>query len=507
MSEAIPLAAPARSVQTAVLLLVGLLVFAALSFVVGLASGVRGYDPLLLALGIAILFCGTLPLLLDQFRPPARRHLLLTLLSLMWGIMFGLPIVTQYLLADRLMGANSGLPLRPQEIATGQLAALGALFSMFAGYVLPFGPIVARAFPKPRRDWSPSVALAVACTMIPLGWIIYLGSIFGFISARMGSGFLGSISLSTFFGIALLAIVQQRHRSRLALLLMLALIPPTMGFMFFTTSKERFFLPLIMVGMAYLVVNRRIPARWVAVGGALFIAFYPIASAYRHAVVQGQTVFNVLQDPLGSLNALSQELEGFGLDDFIEDGLVRTTARIDGLSIMSVILRDTPDPVPFQGGWTVWYIPLAYIPRALWAGKPIFDMGQFVTDNYWGGPGIISSTGATWPGEFYMNFGFAGVVIGMMFLGVFFRVLHEAIFRMPTTIPLLLAAVIVLSVTVTRIESNIMTPVNGVFFHSFPLLVTHLFVRNLSPRRVEDGLEPPRTGGPGGLEPEPGLRL
>ena len=507
MSAAAPVSDVPRRSQSAALLLVGLLVLAGSAFLIGIAAGVRGDDILLLALGIAIFFCGALPLLIDQFRPPSRRHLFITLLSLMYGVMFGLPVVTQYLLADRMMGINSGVPLLPNQIAEGQLVALGALFALYVGYALPFGPITARAFPKARRDWSPSVALAVACTMIPLGWIIYLGSIFGIISARLGSGFLGSISLSTFFGIALLAIVHQRHRSRLALMLMLVLIPPTMAFMFFTTSKERFFLPLIMVGLAYLVVHRRIPARWVAVGFGLFIFFYPVASAYRQEVVQGAGLMSILRDPVGSINELSQELEGYGFNDFIQDGFVRTTVRIDGLSIMSVIVRDTPAVVPHQGGWTLWYIPLAYIPRALWPGKPIFDMGQFVTDNYWGGPGIKSNTGPTWVGEFYMNFGLAGVAIGMAFLGVFFRILHETLFRRPTTIPLLLACVILLSVTIMKIETVLMTPINGFFFHCFPLLATHLFVRNLSPRQVSDDLSPPEAGSPAGLEPQPDLRI
>ena len=66
---------------------------------------------------------------------------------------------------------------------------------------------------------------------------------FGILPKRVGSGFLGMISNSTYFGIALLMLTYLRHRSREALMMMLLLIPPSMAFNFLTGSKTAFFSP------------------------------------------------------------------------------------------------------------------------------------------------------------------------------------------------------------------------------------------------------------------------
>ena len=91
--------------------------------------------------------------------------------------------------------------------------------------------------------------------------------------------------------------------------------------------------------------------------------------------------------------------------------------------------------MPFQDGWSLAYIPAAYVPRLVWPGKPRFETGQWVTDNFGFGPHIRSSTGSTWVGEFYFNFAWAGIAIGMALLGVWFRFLQDSFLGMQATIP------------------------------------------------------------------------
>ena len=43
-----------------------------------------------------------------------------------------------------------------------------------------------------------------------------------------------------------------------------------------------------------------------------------------------------------------------------------TAMRLDGLGILSVIVRDAGHRVPYQDGRTLAYIPMSYVPRLLW---------------------------------------------------------------------------------------------------------------------------------------------
>jgi hypothetical protein len=154
--------------------------------------------------------------------------------------------------------------------------------------------------------------------------------------------------------------------------------------------------------------------------------------------------------------------------------------RFDGVGITTAIVRDCPSRVPYQGGWTIAQIPLSFIPRLFWKNKPLMTSGGWVTENFAGGPGIMSSTGSTWIGEFWFNFGWPGIVIGMMAFGVYFRSLHEMLFKAGAVLPAQLMAVIVLFSVPPGLGGAVIGPVNGVVFGAMPLVLTHLSVRLLS---------------------------
>ena len=126
---------------------------------------------------------------------------------------------------------------------------------------------------------------------------------------------------------------------------------------------------------------------------------------------------------------------------YLGAGLQATAFRLSALTFTAVVIHDTPERVPFQGGWTLSYAVIGFIPRIIWPGKPIFDVGQFITDTYGAGTGVRTSTGTSWTADFYMNFGIPGVVIGMAFMGFYIRIVHEFLFTSNTT-PALFAATI-----------------------------------------------------------------
>lgn len=424
----------------------------------------------------------------DRARPRERRNLLLTMFSFSYTVFFVIPVFVYYAgevgYIHEVSPNPSPIPLTPDDVARGALAALLGYAVMLAGYALPVGKVVSLIVPRMRREWSAEAALGVAMVTIPLGWSVIIAGQLRLIPQEIGNGVLGVIASGTGFGIGLMAITYQRYRSRAALLLMSLVIPPTMFFNFFTSSKMLFVMPLVMVAIVHVIVTRRLRIWWI-VGFIVFMAlFYPASQFYRdllYGTGERNYFLNMITKPQQVFALVGKFVASVPLADYFWSGIDATFRRLDGISILTVIVRDTGGRVPFQGGWSLAQIPMAYIPRVLWPGKPVLGTGEFITNNYCYA-GIETSTGATWLGNLYMEFGWLGILIGMTLIGIFLRYLQESFLGTDATIPAILAGVVSLLSISATLGGELLISVNSVVFALVPIMFAHVVVRTLTPR-------------------------
>jgi hypothetical protein len=473
---------PGRTDPRRLMLGLGLLPLAGIAI---FAVGMLGYRPRgpqlwMLVLAIVTLLITAVPAMLDRARPMARRHLLLSLIILTHSIFFVAPVFMNYLLEDhptRPIDIGMGY-LEPSSLVRALLAVDLGLLAMLAGYALPVGRGLARMLPQPRHEWSDRGTILAACIGIPVGWIVLLAGIFGVIPPAAGTAVFDPIIGMTVLGIGMLALVYIRSSSRVAWTLMLVIIPITMGFNFFTGSKGKFFAPIIMLGLTYVMVERRIRLSWLLAGFAAVVLVYPAAQFYRDVLTEGLTrgTAAMLRDPAGVLRAITDFASNYGVRDWLVDGVGATLNRFDGLSILALIMQATPDVVPYQGGWTIGLIFLFWIPRAIWPDKPVLSVGRWINDTYTLGAGLETSVGSTWIGEFYLNFGWLGVFFGMLGLGILYRVLHEALLAHKPIVPTLLAGVSIVQTTAIQLGGNLLA-ITGIFWSVVQISVLHALVR------------------------------
>ncbi len=474
----VPTRPPATRPTMAGVLVVVVPILAMSGFVMGIAMGVRGDKILMLFLAVTTGIVTFVPMAIDQMRAPANRHLLLSLLSMAYLVVFAMPAFAIYLPAAGPVepAGMAFTAVSVSDIVAGQLMALVALVALLVGYALPFARLIASAIPKPRHDWPLPTILLVACLMIPFGWAIELAATFGFLPASLGSGFLGALSLSAWFGLVVLALAFIRYRSYSALALLFVLVPMSMAFAFFSGSKGQFLRPLMLIVLASWLHRREIRGRWVLAGILAGVLVYPASNFYRVSVKAGRSTVSMMTHPGRTLSDVSGHVSQYTLGGYMTEGFTRLAHRFDGLGRSSVIIRETPDRVPFQGGWTLAQIPMAYIPRVLWPNKPAVGIGQWITDTYGAGSHIRSATGPTWIGEFYLNFGTAGVVIGMLTMGLLLRLLHESLLR-SATVPAVVAGVVILMNTSLEIQGGLIGTINGVTFSLGPIFAAHMALR------------------------------
>jgi len=453
-------------------------------FVLGLAFELSMSDLVLMGLALITAALAFLPLVLDQGRRPSQRHIILSMFCVFFVLAFVVPVFAIYLGAEWPVDAPSysHSELYPQDVIRGQLTTILALLSLLAGYAIPVGRGLAAPIPRFRRDWSLESTLTVACLMIPVGWAMMLLGLFGIYKASWGSGVSSVLASSFTYGIALLTIAALRYRSRAALVLLAIVVPMTTVFGLFTGSKTSILISGMMVFLAVIVVRRRISARWILVGLLATTLVYPVGVFVRNDILVGNTrsPLEALRQPTRTLERISDFVASNRAGDYLLEGLMVSAGRVDGLGAASVIIRDTPGVAPFLYGKTLALFFVYFVPRAIWPEKPEIYTGPYITAVYGSGPGIASSTGATQIGDFFMNFGYSGVIGGMIFVGLLLRICQQVLIDGRPTTPALFTAVVILRELVLNFEGNVAAVWTVALTSIVPIVAAHLVVRTLS---------------------------
>lgn len=99
--------------------------------------------------------------------------------------------------------------------------------------------------------------------------------------------------------------------------------------------------------------------------------------------------------------------------------------RIDHLGTTALVISSTPNPVNYKYGLTYYPIFTKFIPRIIWKNKPEENIGNVWAKWY----GLLNfndfktSYNLPWFTELYINFGPWGIIFGMMFFGLFLKLI------------------------------------------------------------------------------------
>lgn len=176
----------------------------------------------------------------------------------------------------------------------------------------------------------------------------------------------------------------------------------------------------------------------------------PVAqeSQVRKTLVYLRSLGRLVDQPLTQLP--------FGLGQ----SLISATYRLDFLVPLAYLMSQTPERIPYLLGETYYPLLLKAVPRAIYPDKPqdITDLGQryaFLPEG-----NEINAFKVHQIGEMYINFGIAGVLLGMLILGALLRVLYRLFFHSEATVVTMAAGALIMTKLLLGME-DLASPVWG----------------------------------------------
>lgn len=179
----------------------------------------------------------------------------------------------------------------------------------------------------------------------------------------------------------------------------------------------------------YWYVFKRMPYLAIILFVILFLPFNYTKSEYRLYAWYGPYAQENTFEKVGiHFNLLSEKFKTENVSVFF-NGWQSLIRRLDLISQFSKCIDLTPEIIPFWKGYSLRPLLTAPIPRFVMPWKSVENMGQEFGHRY----GLLDptdfGTSMNLPilDELYINFGLAGIIMGMFIIGFLYRCLYKLI--------------------------------------------------------------------------------
>jgi hypothetical protein len=219
-------------------------------------------------------------------------------------------------------------------------------------------------------------------------------------------------------GLLMLAYGYARRRGVFWTSLIVTVVVLQIAVGFVTDVKATALMAGLVVVVTRLLVDRKVPTAWMAASIAFLVFAFPVFQAYRMEV-EGARGLNrtqaflefdkVLQIALSASERAQPVAPDERAQTFIERAYVKDN--------LAAVMQHVGVDVPFLGGSSLVALPMAFVPRILAPDKESVSVGQlFSTLIAKGDRNTYISISHL--GEMYWNFGWPGMVVGMLLTGL-----------------------------------------------------------------------------------------
>jgi len=365
--------------------------------------------------GLIIIFLGIIPVLIN-FVDKKESNLipLMPLSGLFYSVAFGLPTFSSKI--DYFDGVDEIVLIEALKLTVLGLIFLNIGFYLFRNfYSKGTSFIFLNDVPIGRQIW--------------IGWIIFLiyqlFTIFPFLRALPSIGQMYTLLDYISFGI-LFSLGLDNKLSKLHFIFLLLVILYTLLIKVLIGSLAPTFFLLVFLGIIYWYKKGKVPWAFIITGSIVVIGLNPVKSYYRDFIANFGDEFQQLTY-LEKADIFYESIQIFYDGDILNSlSMDRSTAnRSSHLPAFAKVINLSPKTVPFYYGETYKTLFTSFVPRIIWPGKPVSQVGQDFGHRYQflHHQDELTAFNVPWLIEFYANFGKAGVILGMFAVGLLFRFL------------------------------------------------------------------------------------
>lgn len=386
--------------------------------------------------------------------PVERRRPLpfLPVVSVLYGLYYALPLTLG--ITDQYFNAPVD-PRTDYDLAVD--LALFGWFAMMAAYHAVGGVVRDRRL-TPKTSFDPLVLRRWSFAFLFAGLLLSLLRVKIGDSSLTGGIFQFATSLEWFGAGAIAMLGRRGYLSNPGKVIGTAGIVAAAGIILAGGSIAPLVMLVATVGFGLWIGRPSLKLTWIlaAVSIALFaMSLRGVAIEFRKAAWFGSAQLTQSDRMMLMLKLLEMRSERDGVMATVANGVATTGGRSAVLDLFANVASRTPSEVPYWNGVTYVSLVGSFVPRVLWPDKPTKELGQAFGHRYrliyW----TNTSTAINLPFlvEFFINFSTAGVVLGMMLVGLIYRVL-DAVVNRPLQDPLVSLLGVVLLLPLLLIESD-----------------------------------------------------
>ncbi|MEM7251592.1 MAG: hypothetical protein AAF493_09240 [Pseudomonadota bacterium] len=305
----------------------------------------------------------------------------------------------------------------------GEVAVLVGAVSFFIGYLLLVQAVPRRTEGMFKRDWSPKAIIIAGLIFWAYGF--YLNAVFRFgvgdhLAGVEHSGSLAGVTsllrLLQPIGSLLLIYFYLTTRNKFALALLLFTMLCDFGLGFLGDSKETALRAPALFVLSLIFLRGRLPIyhilALIVAAAICFALFSAYRTSLRHSqdtrVESAENIASKIQDIIGSGEPFGEQFNA-GLEYLAN----RSTLKPN----VEMIVRRTGKDVPFQEGYTLSVLLFALVPRAIYPDKPDTSSGRLFNAEFGVSASKLTYISQGQNGELYWNFGWPGLIFGMLAIG------------------------------------------------------------------------------------------